>query len=351
MPHPPNTPTRDIVVAAASAGGVEALLTFAGNLPADLQAAICILLHVLETGTSLLPNILNRRSALSAAAAVDGQPVEPGRIYVAVPGRHLVLDSGQVRLIAGPRENGHRPSADVLFRSAALAYGARVIGVVLSGADDDGAAGLSHIKRAGGLAVVQDPKEALHSRMPESALGAVKVDYCLPVREIARLVAELAPARSSLPEGARVNENAEREPDVHMQNVEAPQPGATPAVYTCPECHGTLWELDEGGVLRFRCRVGHAYTAEHLLSGQSQEIESAVWMAVRTLEEKAQLSDKLCKRAQSHGLKYAAQRFERDSIESLQAAERLREVLLDGEKSLLAHDGPVAEGESLPADG
>lgn len=196
MPDPTLSSCCYVVVVAASAGGVEALIDLMGGLPGNLPAAVFLLLHIPETGPSMLPHILGRRGALPVAAAQDGEVVAPGHVYVAGPGRHLVLEPGRMRLVAGPRENGHRPSADVLFRTAAAAYGSRVAGVVLSGADADGAAGLTAIKGAGGTALVQDPEEALHPRMPRSALDVVSADYCLPVRKLAQQLTALARTQS-----------------------------------------------------------------------------------------------------------------------------------------------------------
>lgn len=170
-------------------------------LPRDLPAAVFVLLHVSETGPSMLPEILSRRSLLPVSPARDSDAIEQGHVYVAVPGRHLSIEDGRMRLLSGPRENGHRPSADVLFRAAAEAYGPRVLGIILSGADADGAAGLAAIKRAGGMAIVQDPHDALHPRMPKSALEAVSVDFCLRAHEIAARVTELAQVQTALTAG------------------------------------------------------------------------------------------------------------------------------------------------------
>ena len=331
MPHP-NGQCCEIVVVAASAGGVETLTKLVAGLPVGLKAAVFVVLHLPESSPSMLPQILSRKGALPAQAAADGAPIEPGRIYVAVPGRHLTIQPGSMRLTNGPRENGHRPSADVLFRSAAAAYGSRAAGVVLSGADDDGAAGLAAIKRQRGVAMVQDPAEALYPRMPQSSLDSVAVDHCLPVREIARRIGALAGDRS-LERPQPVEEGAVSQPT--EERYQERQPSA----YTCPECHGTLWEVDEGELIRFRCRVGHAYSADHLLSGQADNLEAALWMALRTLEERTQLSGDMAKRAKQNGLSRAAKRFQETHDEAEQAAGTLRELLLDGSLGALGAEG------------
>jgi two-component system, chemotaxis family, protein-glutamate methylesterase/glutaminase len=353
MPDPSKARCCDVVVVAASAGGVEALIALVSGLPAQLPAAVFVVLHVPETRPSLLPDILSRRGALPAAPARDGERIRPGHIYTAMPGQHLTLERGHMRLSAGPRENGHRPSADVLFRTAAVAYGSRVTGIVLSGADDDGAAGLAVIKRLGGVAIVQDPDEALYARMPQSSLDAVAVDYCLAVADIARVVAELAPARSTVgretaPEAGhmRQNDESQREPR-EVEAVEGQYRQRTPAAYTCPECHGTLWEVDEGGLVRFRCRVGHAFSGDNLLSGQAENVESALWMALRTLEERIQLSVQLAERARGRGLDRAAQRFEETTAEAKAGAEALRALLLNDKPAVLAASAEPVQSENL----
>ena len=194
---------HDIIVVGASAGGVEALQTLVRGLPADVPAAMFVVLHMSADAPSMLPQILNRAGPLPVAAAVDNEPIAPGRVYVAVPDHHLLIERGRVCLVRGPKENRSRPAVDPLFRSAARAYGSRVIGVVLTGALDDGTSGLQAVKGRGGLAVVQDPAEALYTGMPRSAMEHVAVDYCMPLAEIpallARLAVEPAPDESAYP--------------------------------------------------------------------------------------------------------------------------------------------------------
>jgi two-component system chemotaxis response regulator CheB len=185
-------PGHDIIVVGASAGGVEALSRLVHDLPADLPAALFVVLHVPAHGTSLLPYILARNGPLPARHPDDGEPIVHGRIYVAPPDMHLLIRREQVRLARGPRENGHRPAVDPLFRTAARSYGPQVVGVVLSGTLDDGSAGLVAIRQRGGVAIVQDPDDALYPGMPRSALEAVRADHCLPVGQIGATLAELA---------------------------------------------------------------------------------------------------------------------------------------------------------------
>ena len=323
---------HDIIVVGASAGGVEALVELVRDLPPDLPAAVCVVLHLPAGGTSVLPQILGRAGPLRAAHARDGEPLHHRRIYVAPPDHHLMLEPGRVRLFGGPRENGHRPAVDVLFRSAALTFGPRVVGVVLSGTLDDGTAGLLAIKRCGGVAVVQQPADARYSGMPDSALQHVVVDHCVPVREMPAVLTRLAHEPAGPPPEPSSEDRLQIElrslaMDPTLLNSDE-RPGE-PAVYACPECHGTLWEVHDGDLMRYRCRVGHAFTAEWLLVEQSHHLEAALWMALRALEEKASLAARLRQRAAEQGHMLVAERFEEQEQDARLRAEMVRQTLLN----------------------
>jgi len=327
---------RDIVVVGASAGGVEALRRFLGRLPADFPGAVFVVLHIPAESPSVLPTLLTRLGGMPAAHAVDGEPLRQGRIYVAPPDHHLTLSDGHVAVTRGPRENGVRPAVDPLFRTAARLYRDRVIGVVLSGTLDDGAAGLHAIKLTGGVAIVQDPEDALFAGMPLSSLEIVEVDFQLPAAEIADTLMkltspeakgrgpitgkprdEIGPMSSELKIGA---------PDVGSLEGQA-RPGE-PSVYACPECHGVLWELRDGQLAHFRCRVGHAYTLETLFADHTQSVETALWTALRSLEERVSLSRRLAHRARERGQERMATTFERSASEVADSARILRDLLL-----------------------
>ncbi|MBX6312997.1 MAG: chemotaxis protein CheB [Isosphaeraceae bacterium] len=322
---------RDIIVVGASAGGVEALTGLICRLPAELPAAVFVVLHIPAHSTSLLPAILSRKGRLPAAHAIDGEAITHGRIYIAPPDAHLLLRRGQVRLSRGPRENGHRPAVDPLFRTAGVTSGRRVVGVVLSGALDDGTAGLMAIKRRGGVAIVQDPEEALYGGMIRNALENVDVDQVLPVAEIAPALVRLA--REPVEEEGEDSVPDEMQREAEMATLELgelqdPQRPGTPSGFACPECGGVLWELREGELIRFRCRVGHAWTANSLLAEQSEALESALWMALRALEERAALSERLAERLRGRGHSLSAEKFAQQEDESRRMAEVLRQVLL-----------------------
>ena len=320
---------RDIVVVGTSAGGVEALRELARGLPPDLPAAVLIVIHTPRRSPALVPRILNHAGALPAAYAQDGQPVQPGRIYVAPAGSHLILEDGVIRLVHGARENLHRPSIDPLFRSAALAYGRRAIGVILTGALDDGTAGLHAVKRCGGVAVVQEPADATYPSMPESALRNVRVDHRAPLAEIPALLDRLV--RERLPESAPTVAPTDLKLEVAMaamdSNEEKLDRMGNRSTFTCPECHGTLWEMNEEGILRFRCHVGHAYTAETLASQQSSGLEDALWAAVRGFEENAKLASRISQRMTGLGEGEVKQRFDKRAEIARQHADEIRGLL------------------------
>ena len=322
---------RDIVVVGGSAGSIEVLAEFVGGLPPDFPGSVFVVVHFPGSVTSTLPHILSRSGPLSARHPRDGEFIEPGRIYVAPPDCHLHLSDGHVRLTRGPKENGHRPALDPLFRTAALSYGPRVAGVVLSGNLNDGTAGLLRIKQRGGLAIVQDPETALYQGMPRSAIEHVAVDHVLPVREISALLARLAsqPAESLEVSGMSGEPTSDAKADEIAISDRQRQPGQ-PSTMSCPECHGVLWEVNDEELVQFRCRVGHAYSAEALLVHQSEQLEAALWTGLRALEEHSALARRLAARADSRGHRYSASSFTEQAMDAEQHASVIRSVLQSG---------------------
>jgi two-component system, chemotaxis family, protein-glutamate methylesterase/glutaminase len=325
---------RNLVVVGASAGGVETLQQLLGGLPPDLPAAVLVVLHVPSGGSGALPRILARSSALPVDRATHGSQLRPGTVTVAVPDHHLLVVDGRVALSRGPRENGHRPAVDVLFRSAARAAGRRVIGVVLSGALDDGTAGVIALRRRGGVAVAQDPADALYPSMPEHAIEVGGADHVAPVGEIpdllGRLLAEELPEGEDPPATDLIDtETALADLDLKALNQEDP-PG-TPSGFGCPSCAGALFTITEGGMERYRCRVGHAWSPEALAAEQAQALEGALWMALRGLEERAALALSMGDRARQRGHRHSEEAFRRRHDEAQAAAVVLRQLLHEGE--------------------
>jgi two-component system chemotaxis response regulator CheB len=316
---------RDIVVVGTSAGGIETLRTIVSGLPADLPASVLVVIHLPPDSPGLVPGILNRSGPLPATQAKDNEELRRGHIYVAPPDFHLIVDDGRIRLAKGARENLYRPAVDPLFRSAALAFGPRVIGVVLTGALDDGTAGLSAVKRCGGTAVVQDPEDATYPSMPRSAVRNVRVDHVVPRGEIAALLDRLTREEpAAMPRDTNPRDLAlEVRMATSDSNEDMLDQIGQRSTFTCPECHGTLWEMNEQGALRFRCHVGHAYTGETLMSQQTHGLEDALWAAMRAFEENATLSERMAERSRTLGHEKVASRF-RERVDT--ARRRAQEI-------------------------
>ncbi|WP_026731983.1 chemotaxis protein CheB [Fischerella sp. PCC 9605] len=325
-------PGHDIIVVGASAGGVEALTYLAKNLPPNIKAAIIIVLHVPAHSTSVLPRILNRAGSLPVSHARDGEAIVQGRVYVAPPNYHLLLKPGYISLSRGPTENSHRPAIDPLFRTAARAYGRRVVGVVLTGVLDDGTAGLKAVKMRRGVAIVQHPQDAMYAGMPRSAIENVdEIDYVLPLAEIPAVLLQLADTPVEGDAENPVPEEMEYESDMaelDMQALNSDNKPGQPSTFACPACGGTLWEFHEGDLLRFRCRTGHAFSSESLLAEQSDALEDALWSALRALEEKSSLARRMAKRMRDRHQNLSVQRLEQEAQDCEQRAEVIREVLL-----------------------
>jgi two-component system, chemotaxis family, protein-glutamate methylesterase/glutaminase len=283
---------HDLIVMGASAGGVQAFRRLLSKLPPELPASVLIVQHTSPQGRGLLPKVLGQDTLLPVREAIHSEVIRRGRVYVAPPDQHVIVQDSRLQLSRGPRENRQRPAIDLLFRSAAHCYGPRTVGVVLTGYLDDGTAGLAAIKVHGGIAVVQKPDEAEAPGMPRSALRYVPVDHCLPLAEIGALLMRLAKERPVRPNGKPRHYVEEQviAPE-EMTGKYGPLTG-----FVCPECDGALWEAPTGGALQFRCHVGHRYSPESLLSDHTAGLESALWSVLRTLDEQASLLRRLAQR-------------------------------------------------------
>jgi len=315
----------DIVAIGASAGGVEAVINIAAGLPATLPAALLVVIHVSPDSSGLMPNILNRSSLWNAVQAEDGMSIEHGHIYIAPPNHHMVVEAGdRIRIVRGPKHNRHRPAIDPLFRTVANFYGERAIGVILTGFLADGSSGLAMIKNAGGIAIVQDPNDALVPSMPRRALEQVDPDHCLPLDQIpaaiSRIVRGEEPAKRIAP--AKVSPMRK-----DKSKVEREEP---PSAFTCPECHGTIWEVREGGEMRFECRVGHSFSPESMADSNDEDVERALWAALRTLEESASLDQRLADLAAERNRASAHELYASKARERKKHAETLRDLLIGG---------------------
>lgn len=342
---------RNIIVVGASAGGFEAMKTLVGNLPKDLAASVFIVWHMSPDVRGVLPQILNRADTLHAAHAYDGERIAPNRIYVAPPDRHLLVEAGRVRVTRGPKENRFRPAVDPLFRSAAHAYNKQVIGVILSGALDDGTAGLRTIKQRGGLAIVQNPSDAQVPSMPESALREVAVDYTVPVSEMARLLVRLSREEIGEIDAETIVQTEDEKLEIEIR-IAAEASGfesgimklGEPSPYTCPDCHGVLASLRDGKLMRFRCHTGHAFSADSLLATVTENIENSLYNAIRGVEESIMLLNHLGDHfAEANQKKLAALYFQK-AQEAESRAQFVRQAVLSHER--LSNDSLWQQAES-----
>ncbi|GAA4693196.1 chemotaxis protein CheB [Pseudonocardia yuanmonensis] len=323
----------DVVVVGASAGGVEALRAFAASLPVDLPAAVVVVLHIPSEAPSALAAILGRAGPLPAVTARHGMRLEPGTIFTAPADHHVLVADGHLHLSRGPRENGHRPSIDPLFRSAAVDFGPHAIGIVLSGNRDDGTAGLAVLARQGGAALVQEPAEALYPGMPQSALEHVSGARAVPAGKLGAAIVDLLADPPDDPVGTRADDPvdplAAEETDVAAA-VPGPQPQlelGEPSPLSCPDCDGVLFRLEGQPEPRFRCRVGHAWSPDSLAGEQADGVEVVLWAALRALEEKAALQRWLADTAESSGRPHAARTHRRKADRTGSEAGMLRRML------------------------
>jgi two-component system chemotaxis response regulator CheB len=338
---------RDLVVIGGSAGSIEPLQMILEWLPADFPGTVFVTIHVSPHSPGLLPDMIRHTARIPVAYALDGQRIQPGRAILAPPDRHLLVHDGTVRLSRGPRENRARPAIDPMFRSAAEAHRERVVAVVLSGMLDDGAQGMLAVARGGGKIIVQDPAEATHPDMPQAALRYAPVEEVLPAREIGPRLLELV-GQDAEPVAA----GAEPVPNGDDFGRSGFDTTGTPSGFACPDCHGALWELHDGELIRFRCRTGHAFSPDSAAAGLDENVERALWASLRSLEEKGALARKLMASAAGRDLPLVVGMYEKRLREAEENARILRRIL-GAEKSRLARltdQRPAAEAVEPIAD-
>lgn len=326
---------RNIIVIGASAGGIDALKKLLAPLPADLDATLFIVWHMAPSMRSVVPHILSSVTSIPTSHAVDGETIRTNHIYVASPDRHLLVEEGHIRITRGPKENRFRPAIDPLFRSAAYSYGNRVIGLILSGALDDGSAGLWTIKQRGGLVLVQDPAEAEVPSMPERAIRQVAADYVMPAGQLARTVVTLA-GQTVAPDG-NVDTEETQKTRLEIRVTAQEESGMTIfpfgelSPYTCPECHGVLTMLKEGSLARYRCHTGHAYSVDTLLASVTEAIEDNLYNTLRSMDEAMVLLNHLGDHyAEVNQPKLAALYFQK-AQETQNRSDRVRQAVADNQ--------------------
>lgn len=310
---------RDLIVVAASAGGIEPLRGLMGFLPPALPAALLVVVHVSPRGGSALPGILDRAGPLSCAHARDGDPLKHGHVYLAPPDHHLLVHRGTARLSRGPRHNGMRPAADPLFMSAALDAGARALGVVLSGTLDDGAAGCAAVERYGGAVAVQEPKESAFPGMPNAALAATRRAHALSLPALAQWIVAQS-TTPPVPEEAARDPELERETALLLRQEALGTPVGDLTGFTCPECGGPIYENRRPST-RYECGTGHAWSVQSMVESQGETVERALWTAILRLEERERLLTRMTRTALERGQRRSGERFREDK-------ERITEALI-----------------------
>jgi two-component system, chemotaxis family, protein-glutamate methylesterase/glutaminase len=342
---------HDLIVLGSSAGGIKALSTILSKLSSDIQAAIFIVQHLSPNSPKVLPRILEDVSSLSASHPKDGEKFQVGKIYIAEPDYHLLIERERVRVVRGPQENRFRPAIDALFRSAARTYGPRVLGVLLTGNLDDGTVGLQAIKKRGGVTIVQDPKESDYPSMPLNAMKYVSIDHCLPLSEIAPLLLRLVGEPSGKEEEYEMPAEMDFESKIAEQELNTKQflekveEIGTRTSYTCPECNGSIWQIGDEDPLRFRCHVGHSFTAGPFLTEQTAFIEKTLWSAVKALEEKVTLTRQIAQRLNAENQTRNADEYEKFADKVDKEVGLLRQLILHGSatKRTVTFDDPDQE--------
>ena len=320
--------THHVIAIGTSAGGVEALKAIVRLLPENFAASIHIVQHVSSTKSSGLAVVLNQVGKVKATFARDKEFIEPGRIYIAPPDYHLLLESDRVRVIRGPRENRMRPAIDPLFRSAAVAYNSYATGIILTGMLDDGTAGLQAIKACGGMAIAQDPEEAKYPSMPQNAIDNVAVDRIVSIKEIPAILNQRIQEKPAVV--TDIPSDLLLEVPITRDAITAPETMAeigTPVAHSCPSCGGPLWQIGTNSLLYYRCHVGHAFTSSALIEEQSQATEKALWVALRTLEERSRLLKNMSNRYAKHGAEALAETHLERSREALEHSFAIRDLI------------------------
>jgi two-component system, chemotaxis family, protein-glutamate methylesterase/glutaminase len=317
-----------IIVIGASAGGMMAVTELLSQFKEDINAAVLVVLHNNSklSGESTLERI-QQNSNLPCRFPKNEELIKRGYVYVAPPNLHILVDGNKIKLGPGPKENRWRPSIDVLFRSAAVMYNSRVVGVILSGMMNDGTAGMDAIHRCGGTCIVQDPNEAEYPDMVLSALDAVEVNYCLPLEQMGDVIAEIVnsePVVSEVPEELqKENSIAER---IASAIKEVKSVGEK-SEYICPDCGGGLWQIVNGNIVRFRCHTGHVFDQNELLIRQSESLENTLWTALRMMEERKLLLERMASQEKSKGWKRTAVDKEDRATDLQEHIERLKQIL------------------------
>ena len=329
-----------MVVIGASAGGINAINGLAGKLPEALPMAVLVVIHMAkQSQAQIIAQQLQKITTYHCKVAEDGEELKAGYIYISPADKHMLVKPGKISLVYGPHENRWRPSIDVLFRSAAAAYGSRTVGVILSGLLDDGTSGMSAIKRSGGICIVQEPSEAEYPDMPVSVINNVAVDHRVPVHDMGYIIEDvLAKPHSDIPVPNDVKVESEITERM-VSSITNMEKIGTHSNFTCPDCGGGLWELKHDGFVRYRCHTGHVYTDMCLLEKQSEQMEESIWVSIRMLEERRNLLLNLIWREKDISRNLLLQDYQRRADELAVHVERLKSYLLSLNHTELRDEG------------
>ncbi len=317
-----NIPTKpknisQVVVVGTSAGGLNALKALISQLPKNFSVPVLIVRHISPDATgNVLLDELNKFETVKCQHATNGSSLKPGHVYLALSDHHLLISENRTMLVTkGAHENRSRPAIDPLFRSAAVAFGTGVIGILLTGYLDDGTSGMKAIKKCGGICIVQDPDDAEYPDMPRNALNNVKVDHCLPIAEMGPLLHKLVQRKmqKSKPVPGDVKIEAKIAERV-LSDLSSVDKLGDQVPFNCPGCGGVLWKVGKDNDLRFRCHTGHAFTAAYLLAEQTNKMEETMWTALRMFEEHKNLLTEMARGKKGVGSKTALERAKRSQV-------------------------------------
>ena len=320
-----------IVVVGTSAGGLHALSRLIEQLPGDFPAPVLIVMHIsADASGNVLLDVLNQHGKLTCVHAVHKMKAKSGFAYIAPSDHHLMIDkAGMLMVTKGAQENRSRPAIDPLFRSAAVAFGNRVTGIVLSGYLDDGTAGMISIQRCGGTCIIQDPADAEYPDMPANALSQVKPDHCVPLAEMGAVLSLLMERK--IGKKIAIPKDIQREAKIAervLSDLDVVNSLGDQVPFNCPGCGGVLWKVGNGAALRYRCHTGHAYTAKVLLAEQTKKLEETMWTALRMFEERRNLLTTMAKGPKGASSRSATERAKLSQIH----IDRIRAILLSDDK-------------------
>jgi two-component system, chemotaxis family, protein-glutamate methylesterase/glutaminase len=294
---------RNVIVIGASAGGFAPVRQMISQLPGTIDAAVFVVLHMSRNSNALtIARLWQKRTELICNVPSSGDKILKGHIYIAPANHHMLISDGSITINDGPSENKYRPSIDVLFRSAAVHFGTRVIGIIVSGVLDDGTSGMWAIKKCGGICIVQDPDEAEFRDMPQNVINKIDVDYKSDINEISYVISDILskplPVKVPVPEELLIeSEIAEK----MSSSIDQMNRIAEKSDFTCPDCNGRLWIMKGDPVHRYRCHTGHVYNERTLLELQRTEIEKSIWVSIRMLEERCNLLNLSAHNAEDSG--------------------------------------------------